>query len=159
MCAFYVALNVLTHFFSPRQGETSDEVRLRGEPGLVSQIKDGLEKAVVALRDRVVVAVVIPAAQHGNIIGRGGQHLNNLQNRHGVHIQFPGSRGYDQVGEPSNASEVENADPADIIKVNGAQSACEAAIAEIIVCRHYFTVKVDINSILRVVSRRLQLIA
>jgi len=137
----------------------SDEVRLRGEPGLVSKIKDGLEKKVVALRDQVVVAVVISAAQHRNIIGRGGQHLNDLQNRHGVHVRFPGSRGYDQVGEPSNASEVENADPAEIIKVNGSQSACEAAIAEIMVCRHYFTVKVDIDCILRVVSRHLQLIA
>ncbi|KAL4080328.1 hypothetical protein V8B97DRAFT_2020946 [Scleroderma yunnanense] len=115
----------------PRQGETSDEVRLRGEPALVSKVKDELEKKVAALRDRVVLAAVIPAVQHRNIIGRGGQYLNDLQSRHGVHIQLPGSRGYDQVGDSSNASEVENADPADIVKVNGSLSACEAAIAEI----------------------------
>lgn len=126
---------MLLIFFSPRQGEVSDEVRLRGEPGLVSKVKGELENKVATLRDRLVVAVVIPAAQHRNIIGRGGQNLNDLQSRHGVYVQFPGSRGYDQVGEPSNASEVENADPADIVKVNGSQSACQAAIAEIMVRR------------------------
>ncbi|KAG1716418.1 hypothetical protein ID866_770 [Astraeus odoratus] len=115
----------------PRQGETSDEVRLRGEPELVKNVKDELEKKVATLRDRVVLAVEMPANQHRNIIGRGGQYLNDLQSRHGVHIQFPGSRGYHQAGEPVNPSSVENADPADVVKVSGSQSACEAAIAEI----------------------------
>ncbi|KAI6046041.1 hypothetical protein EDC04DRAFT_2631698 [Pisolithus marmoratus] len=107
----------------PRQGDISDEVRLRGEPSIVGKIKDELDKKVSVLRDRIVVAVEIPAAQHRNIIGRGGQHLNDLQNRYGVQIQLPGSRGYGQVGEPSNASEVEGADPGDIVKVSGSQGA------------------------------------
>ncbi|KAI6032918.1 hypothetical protein F5J12DRAFT_797418 [Pisolithus orientalis] len=114
----------------PRQGGISDEVRLRGEPSVLSRIKDELENKVSALRDQVVVAVEIPAAQHRNIIGRGGQHLYDLQNRYGVYIQLPGSRGYGQVGEPSNATEVETADPGDIVKVSGSQSACEAAISD-----------------------------
>ncbi|KAI6135670.1 hypothetical protein EV401DRAFT_2084938 [Pisolithus croceorrhizus] len=114
----------------PRQGDISDEVRLRGEPGIVSRLKDELENKVSVLRDRIVVAVEIPAAQHRNIIGRGGQHLNDLQNRHDVQIQLPGSRGYGQVGEPSNAGEVESADPGDVVKVSGSRSACEAAISD-----------------------------
>ncbi|KAI6110629.1 hypothetical protein EDD16DRAFT_1239358 [Pisolithus croceorrhizus] len=114
----------------PRQGDISDEVRLRGEPGIVGKLKDELENKVSVLRDRIVVAVEIPAAQHRNIIGRGGQHLNDLQNRHDVQIQLPGSRGYGQVGEPSNASEVKSADPGDVVKVSGSRSACEAAISD-----------------------------
>ncbi|KAF8441452.1 hypothetical protein L210DRAFT_1055834 [Boletus edulis BED1] len=115
----------------PRQGELTDEVRLRGEPALVDRIKAELENTVVTLRDRVVLAVGIPAAQHGNLIGRGGQHLIELQTRMGVQIQFPGSRSYHQVGEAVNADEIKDADPSDIVKVSGSQSACEAAIGEL----------------------------
>lgn len=113
----------------PRQGDISDEVRLRGEPGIVNKLKDELDKKVSVLRDRVVVAVEIPAAQHRNIIGRGGQHLSELQTRYDVQIQLPGSRGYGQVGEPSNAGDVEGADPGDIVKVSGSRLACDAAIS------------------------------
>lgn len=119
---------------SPRHGEPTDEVRLRGEPALVNKIKVELENAVATLRDRVVLAVEIPAAQHRNLIGRGGQHLNELQTRTGVRVQFPGSRSYFQVGEAANADETKDADPVDIVKVSGPRSACEAAIDELKVC-------------------------
>ncbi|KAG0706160.1 hypothetical protein DFH29DRAFT_904030 [Suillus ampliporus] len=115
----------------PRQGETSDDVRLRGEPQLVNRLKEELEKMVATLRDRVVLAVEIPASQHRNLIGRGGQHLNDLQNRTGVQVQFPGSRSYNQFGDPENASDLADADPADIVKVSGPRKACEAALAEL----------------------------
>lgn len=115
----------------PRQDETSDEVRLRGEPKLVNKIKEELENIVATLRDRVVLAVEIPASQHRNLIGRGGQHLNDLQNRTGVQVQFPGSRSYNQFGEPENASEMADVDPANIVKVSGARKACEAAVEEL----------------------------
>lgn len=122
------------HNISPRQGEPTDEVRLRGEPALVSKIKVELEKTVTILRDRVVLAVEIPAAQHRNLIGRGGQHLNELQTRTGVQVQFPGSRSYHHVGEAVNGDEIKDADPVDIVKVSGSRSACEAAIDELKVC-------------------------
>ncbi|PCH43786.1 SCP160 protein [Wolfiporia cocos MD-104 SS10] len=115
----------------PRQGEPSDEVRLRGEPKVVAKIKEELEKTVAALRDRVVLAVDIPAAQHRGMIGRGGQHLNDLQNRHGVQVQFPGSRSYYQVDEPENAAELDDADPANIVKVSGPRAACERAVEDL----------------------------
>lgn len=119
---------------SPRQGEPTDEVHLRGEPALVDKIKAELEKTVTTLRDRVLLAVEIPAAQHRILIGRGGQHLNELQARTGVQVQFPGSRHYHHVGEATNATEVKDADPADIVKISGSRSACEAAIGELKVC-------------------------
>ncbi|KAI0663525.1 hypothetical protein C8Q70DRAFT_363295 [Cubamyces menziesii] len=115
----------------PRQGEPSDEVRLRGEPKLVAKLKAELEKTVKTLKDRVVLAVEVPVAQHRALIGRGGQHLNDLQTRTGAQIQFPGSRSYTQVGEPENAEDLAGVDPANIVKVSGPRAACEKAIEEL----------------------------
>ncbi|EMD37873.1 hypothetical protein CERSUDRAFT_114510 [Gelatoporia subvermispora B] len=115
----------------PRQGETSDEVRLRGEPKLVAKLKVELEQIVATLQDRVVLGVEVPAAQHRALIGRGGQHLNELQDRHKVGVQFPGSRSYNQVGEPENASDLADVDPANIVKVVGSHAAVEKAVEEL----------------------------
>jgi len=117
--------------FSPRQGEPSDEVRLRGEPRLVGKLKTELETTVATLRDRVILAVEIPAGQHRALIGRGGQHLNDLQNKMNVQIQFPGSRSYGPVGDPENTAEFSDVDPANIVKVSGSRAACEATIKEL----------------------------
>ncbi|KXN91057.1 Vigilin 1, partial [Leucoagaricus sp. SymC.cos] len=115
----------------PRQGEDTEEVRIRGEPKLVNKIKTELERSVATLRDRVVRAVEVPNAQHRVLIGRGGQNLNELQNKTGAQIQFPGSRSYAQVGEAENAEEFTEVNSADIVKVSGSRAACEAAIAEL----------------------------
>lgn len=116
---------------SPRQGEPSDEVRLRGEPKLVAKLQEELEKTVAELRNRVILGVEIPSSQHRALIGRGGQHLNDLQNRTGAQIQFPGSRSYQQVGEPENAADLADVDPANLVKVSGSRTACEKAIEEL----------------------------
>jgi len=115
----------------PRQGEPSNEVKLRGEPKLVNKIKNELEKAVANLRDRVVLGVDIPAGQHRALIGRGGQHLNDLQNKRDVQIQFPGSRSYTQVGEPENSADLADVEAANLVKVSGSRAACEATIEEL----------------------------
>ncbi|KAF7321750.1 hypothetical protein MKEN_00696700 [Mycena kentingensis (nom. inval.)] len=116
----------------PRPGDAAiDEVRLRGEPKLVAKLKEELEKEVARLRDRVVLAVDIPAPQHRALIGRGGQHLNELQERTGVQVQFPGSRSYNQVGEPENAADLKDVDPANIVKVSGPRAGCEKAIEQL----------------------------
>lgn len=115
----------------PRQGETGDEIKLRGEPKLVAKLKAELEKIAADLRDRIVVAVAVPAAQHRALIGRGGQNLNDMQKRTGAQIQFPGSRSYNQVGEPINATEFTDVDPSDIVKVSGSKAACEKATEEL----------------------------
>ena len=91
------------------------------------------------MRDRVILGVEIPAAQHRALIGRGGQHLNDLQTKRNVQIQFPGSRSYNQVGEPENATDFANVDVANIVKVSGSRAACKAAIEEL---------KVNLSSIL-----------
>ncbi|KAJ7702967.1 hypothetical protein B0H17DRAFT_922748 [Mycena rosella] len=117
----------------PRQGDAvSDEVRLRGEPKLVAKLKEELEKIVADLRDRVVLAIEIPAGQHRALIGRGGEHLNALQDRNGgVQVQFPGSRSYNQVGEPENAADLKDVDAANIVKVSGARAHCLKAMEEL----------------------------
>ncbi|KAI8993032.1 hypothetical protein BD414DRAFT_293749 [Trametes punicea] len=115
----------------PRQGEPGDEVRLRGEPKLVAKLKAELEKTVKTLMDRVVLGVEVPVAQHRALIGRGGQHLNDLQTRTGAQIQFPGARSYNQVGEPENAAELADVDPANLVKVSGPRAACEKAVEEL----------------------------
>jgi len=112
----------------PRQGEPSEDVRLRGEPKLVQKIRAELEVVVEALRDRVVLGVDIPAAQHRALIGRGGQHLSELQKKYSVMIQFPGSRSYSQNGEPENAAELADADPVNLVRVSGPRAAVEKAI-------------------------------
>jgi hypothetical protein len=130
MSASFGCLLILS-FFSPRQGEPSDEVRIRGEPKLVAKLKAELEQIVATLRDRVIVAVDIPAPQHRALIGRGGQHLNDLQAKFDVQIQFPGSRSYYQVGEPENLADMAEVDPANVVKVSGSRAACEKAVADL----------------------------
>jgi hypothetical protein len=78
-----------------------------------------------------VLAVNIPASQHRALIGRGGQHLNDLQSRTGVQVQFPGSRSFHQVGEPENAAQFEDTPPANLVKISGSRKACEIAIEEL----------------------------
>lgn len=117
--------------YSPRQGEPSDEVRLRGEPKLVNKLKNELESIVADLRGRVILAVDIPVGQHRALIGRGGQHLTDLQNRYGVQVQFPGSRSYHQVGEPMNVEEFTDVEAVNIVKISGPRTAVEHAIDDL----------------------------
>ncbi|KAG2015753.1 SCP160 protein [Coprinopsis cinerea AmutBmut pab1-1] len=112
----------------PRQGETGDEVRLRGEPKLVAKLKAELEKIVAELRDRIILGVDVPAAQHRALIGRGGQNLEALQKKFDVQIQIPGSRSYNQIGEPENLGDLEGVDPANLVKVTGSRANVEAAV-------------------------------
>lgn len=76
--------------------------------------------------------------QHKALIGRNGQHLNDLQSRTNAQIQFPGSRSYNQIGEAENASDFQNSDPKDLVKVSGPRAACEKAIKELTVSYAYF---------------------
>ena len=116
---------------SPRHGEPSDEVRLRGDPKTVTRLKTELEKIVGDLRDRVVLGVDVPVTHHRALIGRGGQNLSDLQTKFNVQIQLPGSRSYDQTGVPENISDLSSVDPASIVKVSGSRAACEEAITEL----------------------------
>jgi transcription antitermination factor NusA-like protein len=101
---------------------------------VVAKIKTELQKVVANLKDRVVLGVEVPAAQHRVLIGRGGQHLNELQHRTGAQVQFPGSRSYNNIGEPANIDELAEVDPANLVKVSGSRAACEKAVEELKVC-------------------------
>lgn len=78
-----------------------------------------------------MLGVEIPAPQHRALIGRGGQHLNDLQNKTGAQVQFPGSRSYFQIGEAENVAELAGVDEANIVKVSGPRAACEKAVEEL----------------------------
>ena len=97
----------------------------------MAKVKAELEKSVASLRDRVVLAVEVPAGQHRALIGRGGQHLNDLQDRHSVQVQFPGSRSYHQVGQPENVGDFADVDAANIVKVSGSKAGVAAAINDL----------------------------
>ena len=97
----------------------------------MAKLKAELEQIVATLRDRVILAVDIPAPQHRALIGRGGQHLNDLQAKFNVQIQFPGSRSYNHVGEPENLADMSEVDPANLVKVSGSRAACEKAVADL----------------------------
>lgn len=90
-----------------------------------------MQKIADGLRDNVVLLVKVPNAQHSALIGRGGQHLRDLQTRTGAQVQFPGSRSYASMGEPENVTDFEDADTQDLIKVSGKREACLKAIKEL----------------------------
>lgn len=117
----------------PRAGDSSgsDEVRIRGEPKLVEKVKVEIEKTINGLRNRVILAVEVPAAQHRVLIGRSGHNLEQLQKKTHAQVQFPGSRSYAGVGEAENADEFKDVDLANIVKVTGTREACLNCIAEL----------------------------
>ncbi|KAI0266791.1 hypothetical protein BC834DRAFT_935068 [Gloeopeniophorella convolvens] len=116
----------------PRPGEEpKDEVRLRGEPGLVKKLKAELEKVVAELRDRIVLGVQIPAPAHSALIGRGGRNLLAFQTQHNVQVQYPGSNSYKSAGEPENAEELADVPPEALVKVIGSKAAVEQAIEQL----------------------------
>ncbi|TFY81350.1 hypothetical protein EWM64_g2661 [Hericium alpestre] len=116
----------------PRQGEQpDDEVRLRGEPALVKKLKAELEKVVATLRDRVVIGVNVPVAQHRTLIGRGGRALQEFQSKFGVQVQYPGSHSYQQAGKPTNTEELADVPAEQIVKVVGSKAAVEKAVEEL----------------------------
>ena len=127
-----VQRKILTVLFSPQP--PNDEVVIRGEKNLVKKVAAELDRVVANLRERVIVGVVIPNQHHKSLIGHGGQPLTELEKKTGAEVQFPGSRSYHQVATPSNLEELGDVEEKDIVKVAGSKSACDKAIAELLVC-------------------------
>ena len=118
-------------FISPNQSDPSDEVRLRGDSPIVKKLQAELEKIVNELRDKVVLYVEVPNEHHRALIGRSGQNLISMQTRTQTQIQFPGSKSYNQLGEPANAAELVDVEPQNLVKVSGSKAACEKVIKEL----------------------------
>ena len=123
---------VLIVLYSPQP--PNDEVVIRGEKNLVKKVAAELERVVTNLRERVVIGVAIPNQHHKSLIGHGGQPLTELEKKTGAEVQFPGSRSYHQVSTPSNLEELADVEEKDVVKVAGSKSACDKAIAELLVC-------------------------
>lgn len=107
----------------------------------MAKLQAELEQIVAGLKDRIVLGVEVPAAQHRSLIGRGGQHLNDLQSKTGAQVQFPGSRSYNNVGEPENLNELGEVEPANLVKVSGTRAACEKAVEELKASLHVVFVR------------------
>lgn len=84
---------------------------------------------------RVILAMTVPADQHGMLIGRGGEHIKALRERFDVSIEVGLNRPRpgNAMGAPSNPDAVQGVDPADIVKIRGLPDACEQAMAVIAV--------------------------
>lgn len=120
----------------PRRGDkAADIVTVRGPADIANKIKTELEAASKALADRIVYGVAIaPSAQSG-LVGRGGSRQRELQAKHNVVMILPGWKEYDLIAEPVNNAELGAASANSIIKILGAQEACEALAKEITVSR------------------------
>jgi predicted PilT family ATPase len=117
----------LVTFPKPADASSPHEVRLRGESKLIKAIQAELEKQVKTLKETKVIGVVVPASQHASKIGRGGSALQDLQRKSGAQVHFPGSRQYSSIGEIENASDLGEADAAEIVKLVGLQEAVDKA--------------------------------
>lgn len=77
----------------------------------------------------VVLAVSIPAARHGAVIGKDGLRLKALRERTDTQVFFPTHRLYNTVGTPDNLTQMMNTP--DVVKVVGKRAACKRVIAQL----------------------------
>jgi KH domain len=118
----------------PRE-DGADVVTVRGPSAIAERIRTEIEAQVAALRNRVVVAVVVPRSLHASIIGRGGSAVNELQRKHGVKVLLPGWQEHSASPGAINASELEGVAPEDVVRLLGPQPACEE-VAQLLRVRH-----------------------
>ncbi|KIJ67957.1 hypothetical protein HYDPIDRAFT_37535 [Hydnomerulius pinastri MD-312] len=132
------------------------KVKITGRKENVEEAKKRILAQVERLADETSETIKIPSQYHASLIGQNGKYAIRLEEKYAVKITFPrqfaengegktreqlkldevlikgGKKGsYSQVGEAANASEIQDADPANIVKVSGSKAACEAAIAEL----------------------------
>ncbi|PWN90372.1 hypothetical protein FA10DRAFT_266856 [Acaromyces ingoldii] len=111
----------------PRRGDASnDTVTVRGPSALASKVKQELETAANELSSRIVIGVVVAQSSQRSLMGR----IRELQASSNARIVVPGWREYNEL-EISNASELSNAAPSTIVKIQGKKDVCEALAREI----------------------------
>lgn len=114
----------------PRKGgdaASADTVTIRGPADLAAKVKAELESIVAEYNDRIVIGVVVAPAQQRSLMGR----IRELQAVHkSAKIIVPGWKEYHQL-EVSNASELGDASPESIVKIQGPKATCKALQAEI----------------------------
>lgn len=114
----------------PRGGQ-SDEVLVRAPQALADKLRELLEKEAAALADRTVMGAVAPPRMHSQLIARGGRRHSPWVNEHNVQVIVPSWREYAELGEPKNAADLADADPAHVVKVHGPQDKVSIVLDEI----------------------------
>lgn len=119
----------------PRRGSNKgDEVLVRAPAGIAAKIQDELVKAIQVAAARaaeVTHGVAVPAAQHRNLIGRGGSRLREFEAEHQVRAFFPGSKLYASSPAPGNTEDVKNVAPEDLVKLRGSPDAVKVAAEQL----------------------------
>ena len=115
----------------PSAGTQDDLVVLRGPSAVVESVAAELEREVRELLDRVVLGAVAPPRVHRTLIARGGRRDSEWQTTRRTVVIVPGWREYAELGEPANAAELGDADPASIVKVHGPADGAAAVVRAI----------------------------
>lgn len=115
----------------PPAGTQDDLVVLRGPSAVTERVAAELEREARALLDRVVLGAAAPPRVHRTLIARGGRRDSEWQTTHRTVVIVPGWREYAELGEPANAAELGDADPASIVKVHGPADGAAAVVRAI----------------------------
>ena len=73
----------------------------------------------------------MPPQLHRQLVSRGGSRSTEWARAHNATLFLPSWREYARLGEPANAAELQDAEPAHTIKVVGPQPGAEAVLREI----------------------------
>ena len=119
----------------PPAGSPDDKVVVRGPSAVASKVAAELEREAREYTSRVVLGAAAPQRVHRVLISRGGRRDSEWQTEHRTAVIVPGWREYAELGEPANAAELGDADPATVVKVVGQPDGAAAvvkAIAEVV---------------------------
>lgn len=119
----------IVHF--PRAGQASDTVTVRARRELATRIAEQLQREADELAARIVLAAAVPPQLHRQLVSRGGSRSTEWARAHNATLFLPSWREYARLGEPANAAELQDAEPAHTIKVVGPQPGAEAVLREI----------------------------
>ncbi|KAJ2611428.1 hypothetical protein H4S08_003171, partial [Coemansia sp. RSA 1365] len=99
----------------PRASENTDQVKLKGDKEVVEAVKKRIIELVAERERMVTITISIPVSQHAFIIGRGGAHLKEMQEKHSVEIHFPSKANRASVSDDPNS-----------VRITGLPENCDA---------------------------------
>ena len=94
-------------------------VLVRAPHDLAHRIADVLKAEAALMANRVVYGKKVPLRMHSQMVMRGGRRHSPWQTDLSVQIFLPNWREYPTIGTPENADELQDAEPASIVKVVG----------------------------------------
>ncbi|PIA14357.1 hypothetical protein COEREDRAFT_82773 [Coemansia reversa NRRL 1564] len=99
----------------PRASENTDQVKLKGDSKVVEAVKKRIVELVAERERMTTITVSIPVTQHAFIIGRGGSHLKEMQEKHSVEIHFR-----------SKANRASDSEDPNSVRITGLPENCDA---------------------------------